>query len=73
MISACVVKEFGGADGPWIRPWIRSGTWPSSAFIWLASPIDHIFASGRARMFDVEVIELRRSDRKALAAPVELG
>ena len=69
MISACVVKGFGRADGPWIR----SGTWPSSAFSWLTSPIDHIFASGRARMFDVEVIKLRRSDRKALAAPVELG
>lgn len=69
MISACVVKEFGRAGGPWIR----SGTWPSSAFIWLASPIDHIFASGRARMFDVEVIKLRCSDRKALAAPVEWG
>ena len=51
----------------------RSGTWPSSAFSWIASPIDHIFASGRAKASDVEVIKLRRSDHKALAARVELG
>lgn len=51
----------------------RSGTWPSSAFSWIASPIDHIFANGRAKASDVEVIKLRRSDHKALAARVELG
>lgn len=50
----------------------RSGMWPSSAFNWIASPIDHIFTNGHARTSDVEIIELRRSDHKALAARVEL-